>query len=319
MSRGERKLMIRHHPELSLSRQCDILAISRLSFYYTPKGESPENLALMRRIDELFLKYPFYGSRQMARQLRREDICVSRHRVRRLMRLMGLEAIYQAPRTSDPHPHHRIYPYLLRKLEITRPNHVWCADITYIPVQRGFLYLVAIMDWATRHVLAWRLSNTMDAGFCVEALNEALSTYGKPDIFNTDQGSQFTSFDFTGVLKKAEITISMDGRGRCMDNIFIERLWRSLKYEAVYLHELTDGFVAERVIGDWISFYNTERPHSAHGGRTPAEVYAGGAIKQPMDMMDKPDGLPTSPQGLARRFGQAQQQQQNVLNRILAA
>ena len=168
-------------------------------------------------------------------------------------------------------------------------------------------------------VLAWRLSNTMDAGFCVEALNEALSTYGKPDIFNTDQGSQFTSFDFTGVLKKAEITISMDGRGRCMDNIFIERLWRSLKYEAVYLHELTDGFVAERVIGDWISFYNTERPHSAHGGRTPAEVYAGGAIKQPMDMMDKPDGLPTFPQGLASHFGQAKQRQQDVINRILAA
>jgi len=300
--------MIRHRPELSLSRQCDILAISRSSFYYTPKGESPENLALMRRIDELFLKYPFYGSRQMVRQLRREDIFVGRHRVRRLMRLMGLEAIYQAPRTSDPHPHHRIYPYLLRKLEITRPNHVWCADITYIPVQRGFLYLVAIMDWATRHVLAWRLSNTMDVRFCIEALNEALSKHGKPDIFNTDQGSQFTSFEFTGVLKDAEITISMDGRGRYMDNIFIERLWRSLKYEAVYLHELTDGFKAERVIGEWIDFYNTERPHSSLDGQTPAEAYGAG---RPVDMMDKPDGLPTSPQ--------AQQQQQDVLDRILAA
>ena len=312
MSRGERKAMIvRDHPGLSLSRQCGILAISRSSYYYTPKGESPENLMLMRRIDELFLKYPFYGSRQMVRQLRREDVCVGRHRVRRLMRLMGLEAIYQAPRTSDPHPHHRIYPYLLRKLEITRPNHVWCADITYIPVRRGFLYLVAIMDWATRHVLAWRLSNTMDAKFCVEALNKALSKYAKPEIFNTDQGSQFTSFEFTGVLKKAEITISMDGRGRCMDNIFIERLWRSLKYEAVYLHELTDGFVAERVIADWIGFYNTERPHSAHGGQTPAEAYATDGNKQPMDMMDKPSGLPTYPQ--------AQQSQQNMLNRILAA
>ncbi len=182
-----------------------------------------------------------------------------RNRVRRLMRLMGLEAIYQAPRTSDPHPQHRVYPYLLRTLEVSLPNHVWCADITYIPVQRGFLYLVAIMDWATRHVLACRLSNTMDSGFCVDAPNEALSKYGKPQIFNTDQGSQFTSFDFTGVLKEAEITISMDGRGRCMDNIFIERLWRSLKYEAIYLHELTDGFKAERVIGEWIGFYNTER------------------------------------------------------------
>jgi len=215
MSRGERKRMIRRDiPGLSLSRQCEVLSISRSSFYYELKGESPENLILMRRIDELFLKYPFYGSRQMVRQLQREGIHVGRHRVRRLMRLMGLQAIYQAPRTSDPHPEHRIYPYLLRNLMIDRPNQVWCADITYIPVQRGFLYLVAIMDWATRHVLAWRLSNTMDAGFCVEALNEALRRYGKPEMFNTDQGSQFTSFDFTGVLKAAEITISMDGRGR---------------------------------------------------------------------------------------------------------
>ncbi len=309
MSRGERKAMIvRDHPDLSLSRQCRILSISRASFYYAAKGESTGNLALMRRLDELFLKYPFYGSRQMARQLRREGVCVGRHRVRRLMRLMGLEAIYQAPRTSDPHPAHRIYPYLLRGTTIDRPNQVWCADITYIPVQRGFLYLVAIMDWATRHVLAWRLSNTMDAAFCVEALAEALSRYGRPEIFNTDQGSQFTSLAFTGALKAAEVAISMDGRGRCMDNIFIERLWRSLKYEAVYLHELTDGFVAERVIGDWIGFYNTERPHSSFDGRTPAEAYRAG---QPVDMMDKPDGLPTSPQ--------AQQQQQDVINRILAA
>ncbi len=300
MSRGERKMMVRRdHPELSLSRQCQVLSISRSSLCYTPKGESVENLALMRRIDELFLKYPFYGSRQMARHLRREGICIGRHRARRLMRLMGLEAIYQAPRTSAPHPEHRIYPYLLGNLEIKRPNQVWCADITYIPVQRGFLYLVAIMDWATRRVLSWRLSNTMDASFCVEALNGALARYGKPEIFNTDQGSQFTSFDFTAVLKGAEVTISMDGRGRCMDNIFIERLWRSLKYEAVYLHELTDGFVAERVIGDWLAFYNGERPHSALAGRTPFEAYRG---KEPGDMMDKPlRALPTSPQ--------AQQQQ----------
>jgi putative transposase len=219
MSRGERRAMIRRdHPVLSLSRQCKILSISRSSFYYAPKGESPENLALMRRIDELFMKYPFYGSRQMARQLRREGVRVGRHRVRRLMRLMGLAAIYQAPRTSARHPAHRIYPYLLKGVAIDRSNQVWCADITYIPVQRGFLYLVAIMDWATRHVLSWRLSNTMDARFCVEALNEALSRYGKPEIFNTDQGSQFTSADFTNVLKGAGVAISMDGRGRCMDN-----------------------------------------------------------------------------------------------------
>jgi putative transposase len=228
MSREDRKAMIlRNHPDLSLSRQCRLLTISRSSLYYAPKGESPENLTLMRRIDELFLKYPFYGSRQMARHLWREGIEAGRHRVRRLMRLMGLEAIYQAPRTSMPHPAHRIFPYLLTGMVIDRPNQVWCADITYIPVQRGFLYLVAIMDWATRHVLAWRLSNTMDAQFCVEALNEALTRYGRPEIFNTDQGSQFTSFNFTDALKDAGIRISMDGRGRCMDNIFIERLWRS--------------------------------------------------------------------------------------------
>ena len=294
MSRPERRAMVRRDvPGLSLSRQCEVLSISRSSLYYKPKGESAETLALMRRIDELFLRYPFYGSRQMVRHLWRDGIRVGRHRVRRLMRLMGLQAVYRAPRTSQPHPEHRIYPYHLKGLAIERPDHVWCADITYIPVNRGFLYLVAVMDWASRRVLAWRLSNTMDARFCVEALNEALDTYGRPEIFNTDQGSQFTSFDFTGRLKDAEVTISMDGRGRCMDNIFIERLWRSLKYEAVHLHELTDGFHAERVIGEWIGFYNTERPHSALGGRTPAEAYG---ARQPVDMMDKATALSTSPQ-----------------------
>ena len=310
MSRGERKAMIAPgRSGLSLSRQCRLLSISRSSFYYAPMGESPENLALMRRIDELFLKYPFYGSRQMTRQLRREGVPVGRHRVRRLMRLMGLAAIYQAPRTSTPHPVHRIYPYLLRNLTVERPDHVWCADITYIPVRRGFLYLVAIMDWATRHVLAWRLSNTMDAGFCVEALKEAMARYGRPEIFNTDQGSQFTSFEFTGLLKGAGVAISMDGRGRCMDNIFIERLWRSLKYEAIYLHELTDGFVAERVIATWLDFYNTERPHSALDGATPAEAYWAG---RPVDMVDKASALPTSPQA-------QQQQKRFCMNEVLAA
>ena len=301
MSRGDRKAMIaRDRPGLSLSRQCRLLTISRSSFYYAPKGESPVNLALMRRIDELFLKYPFYGSRQMVRQLRRDGVRAGRHRVRRLMRLMGLQAIYQAPRTSDPHPSHRVYPYLLKGMAIERPNQVWCADITYIPVRRGFLYLVAIMDWATRHVLAWRLSNTMDASFCVEALAEALGRYGRPEIFNTDQGSQFTGRDFTGALKDADVAISMDGRGRYMDNIFIERLWRSLKYEAVYLHELTDGFKAERVIGEWIDFYNAERPHSALAGATPAEAYGAG---RPVDMMDKPDGLPIISTGSTAETG----------------
>ena len=255
----------------------------------------------MRRIDELFLKYPFYGARQMVRHLRREGVRLGRRRAGRLMCLMGLQAIYRAPRTSDPHPEHRAYPYLLRGLMIERANHVWCADITYIPVRRGFLYLAAIMDWASRHVLAWRLSNTLDAGFCTDALDEALARHGTPEIFNTDQGSQFTGFAFTGRLREAGIRISMDGRGRCLDNIFIERLWRSLKYEAVYLRELADGFEARRVIGEWIDFYNTERPHSALGGKTPAEAYRGAP---PVDMMDKPlRALPTSPQAQQQRQG----------------
>ena len=305
MSRGERKSMVcRDHPGLSVGRQCQVLKLSRSSLYYRPKGESEANLALMRRIDELFLAYPFYGSRQMTRHLRREGHTIGRHRVRRLMRLMGLEAIYQKPRTSDPHPEHRIYPYLLKGMAITAANQVWCSDITYIPVQRGFLYLVAIMDWATRKVLSWRLSNTLDAGFCVDALKAALASHGKPEIFNTDQGSQFTSNAFTGVLREAEIKISMDGRGRCMDNIFIERLWRSLKYEAVYLHELCDGFVAERVIGDWIGFYNSQRPHSSLDGQTPAEAYVN---PRPVDKWTTgAAGLTTSPQ--------AQQHQQEDIN-----
>ena len=305
MSRAERRaLVVRGHPALSLSRQCRLLSIGRSSLYYEPKGESAE--ALMRRIDELFLKYPFYGSRQMVRHLRREGVRIGRRRAARLMRLLGLQAVYRAPRTSAPHPEHRVYPYLLRGLGIERANHVWCADITYIPVRRGFLYLVAI--WASRHVLAWRLSNTLDAGFCTDALEEALAAYGTPEIFNTDQGSQFTGFAFTGRLREAGIRISMDGRGRCMDNIFIERLWRSLKYEAVYLHEIADGFTARRVIGEWIGFYNTIRPHSALGGRTPAD-----RGDTPVDMMDKPlRALTTYPQA-------QQQQQEDRFKRILAA
>jgi putative transposase len=278
MSRGERQAMIDRCPSaLSLSRQCELVSISRSSLYYAPKGESPRTLALMRRIDALFLKYPFYGSRQMARQLRREGLCVGRHRVRRLMRLMGLEAIYRAPRTSVPAPEHRVYPYRLKGLTIERADHVWCADITYVPVQRGFLYLVAIMDWATRHVLAWRLSNTLDAGFCVEALNEALERYGRPDIFNTDQGSQFTSEAFTGVLREHDIRISMDGKGRWVDNVFVERLWRSLKYEEVYLKAYDSIAHARRSIGQYLAFFNTERRHQSLGRRTPDAVYFGSA------------------------------------------
>ena len=266
----------RDHRSLSLSAQCRLLALSRSTLYYQPEGHSAETLALMRRIDELYLKYPFYGSRQMMRHLAREGVRVGRHRVRRLMRLLGLEAIYRKPRTTVANPEHRIYAYLLRGLAIERANHVWCADITYIPVQGGFLYLVAVMDWATRRVLAWRLSNTMDTEFCLEALTEALESYGRPEIFNTDQGSQFTSIAFTAALQDAGIRCSMDGRGRCLDNAFIERLWRSLKYEAVYLRELADGFAAQRVIDEWIDYYNEVRPHSALGGRTPGEAYRDG-------------------------------------------
>jgi len=263
------------HPKLSVRRQCALLSLTRSTLYYAPVGETPANLALMRLIDEQFLKTPWYGSRQMARWLQREGHEGGRHRVRRLMRKMRLRPIYQAPRTSDPHPAHKIYPYLLKDLEITRPNHVWCTDITYIPMQRGFLYLVAIMDWATRRVLSWRLSNTMEAGFCVEALDEAIKRYGRPKIFNTDQGSQFTSDEFTGRLRDAEIKISMDGKGRWIDNRFVERLWRSLKYECVYIHAWETGTEARRGIRAWIDYYNTERPHSALDGRTPGEAYEG--------------------------------------------
>jgi putative transposase len=274
MSVERRRQMIeREHSSLSIMAQCRLVSISRSSFYYAPVPESPETLALMAMIDAAFLDCPWYGSRQMARHLQRLGHAVGRRRVRRLMARMGLAPIYQRPRTSEPHPAHRIYPYLLRDLEITRPNQVWCADITYLPMRRGFLYLVAIMDWASRKVLAWRLSNTMDAEFCVEALKEALERFGKPEIFNTDQGSQFTSLDFTGVLRDAEVRISMDGRGRWMDNVFIERLWRSLKYECVYLNAFETGSELRAGLARWFGYYNASRPHSALLGQTPNEAY----------------------------------------------
>jgi putative transposase len=262
------------HPRLSIVRQCELVSIARSSHYYTGKGESALNLTLMRLIDEQFLSTPWYGSRQMARHLRRQGYRIGRKRTRRLMWKMGLTAIYRKPRTSKPHAGHRIYPYLLGNVRIDRPNQVWCADITYIPMQRGYQYLVAIMDWATRTVLSWRLSNTLDSDFCIDALEEALAKYGRPEIFNTDQGSQFTSQDFTQVLKEAGVRISMDGKGRWMDNVFIERLWRSLKYECVYLHDFQDGPQARQIIGAWLRYYNDERPHSTHDDdRTPMEEY----------------------------------------------
>ena len=261
------------HSRLSISNQCDLLSISRSSFYYEATGESLLNLKLMRLIDEQFLEDPSYGARQMARHLRRLGYCVGRKRVRRLMEKMGLAAIYQRPRTSKPHPEHPVYPYLLRGLEITRPNHVWCADVTYIPMRRGFLYLVVIMDWYSRKVLSWKLSNTLESDFCVAALEEALGKYGRPEIFNTDQGSQFTSLDFTQVLKDAGVRISMDGKGRWMDNIMVERLWRTLKYGCVYLNTFETGSEAREGMGAWFKRYNGRRPHSSLDGRTPDEAY----------------------------------------------
>ena len=266
------------HPQLSIARQCQLVSISRSGFYHRPAGETPLNLELMRLIDAQFLETPWYGSRQMARHLRRKGCAVGRKRVRRLMARMGLAPIYQRPRTSTPHPEHQVFPYLLRGMVIDRPNQVWCADITYLPMRRGFLYLVAVMDWATRKVLSWRVSNTLDVEFCLEALEEALARFGQPEIFNTDQGSQFTSPRFTGVLQRAGVRISMDGRGRWMDNVLIERLWRSLKYECVYLHAFETGSELRAGLTKWIGYYNAGRPHSALEGRTPDEAYGVDAV-----------------------------------------
>jgi len=266
--------MVSKDHELSQRRQCALLQLSRSTLYYRPKGESAENLRFMEIIDKQFLETPWYGSRQMARHMKRQGHKCGRHRVRRLMRLMRLVPIYQEPNTSKKHPAHKIYPYLLKGLAITRPNQVWCADITYIRMERGFLYLVAIIDWYSRKVLAWRLSNTLEADFCVVALKEALATYGPPEIFNTDQGSQFTSSDWIDELKEAKVKISMDGKGRWVDNRMIERLWRSLKYECVYLRAFETGSQAREGIGRWLAYYNAERPHSTHGILTPDEVHA---------------------------------------------
>ena len=294
MSRDERlETVERPHPQLSIVKQCELLKVPRSTLYHEPKPESDANLALMRRIDELYMKWPFYGARRMAEQLRREGFGVDRKRVRRLMRLMGIEAIYQKPNTSRSHPHHKKYPYLLKHLAITRVNQVWCADITYIEMAKGFVYLVAIMDWFSRRVLAWRLSITMETDFCVEALQEAMSKYGKPEIFNTDQGVQFTAAAFIETLDASGVRISMDGKGRYLDNIFIERLWRSLKYEEVYLKAYASVAEARIGIGTWLTFYNDERLHQALDYKTPREFFE---TNKPVDMMDNASALPTSPQ-----------------------
>jgi putative transposase len=260
---------------LSITRQCKLLGISRSSFYYKQKPVKPEDLKLMRLIDEQYLKIPCWGSRSMKNHLRRLGYKVNRKRIQRLMRIMGLEAIYPKPRTSRPHPEHKVYPYLLRGVTIDRPNQVWAADITYIPMSRGFMYLVAVMDWYSRKVLSWRLCNTLDSEFCIEAVDEAIGRYGTPEIFNTDQGAQFTSSGFVGLLKSRGITISMDGRGRVQDNIFIERLWWTLKYQYLYLWSFDNGSQLRYGLKQWVNFYNRERSHQALDDLTPDEVYFG--------------------------------------------
>jgi len=270
----------RRRPSLSVTSQCKLLDISRSGLYYQPAGISDNDLNLMKLIDRQYMVTPFYGTRKMAAWLKGKRHSVNRKHVRRLMQLMGLKAIYRCPRTSPPGPGNKIYPYLLTGMAITRPNQVWCADITYIPMAHGFMYLVVIMDWYSRYVLAWRLSNTLDADFCVEALEEALRK-GSPDVFNTDQGSQFTGKAFTGVLEQHGIKISMDGKESYRDNLFIERLWRTVKYEEVYLKAYQNGKDARIGISDYFRFYNTARPHQALGYRTPGDVFTSIPFEKP--------------------------------------
>ncbi|HEX5647747.1 MAG TPA: IS3 family transposase [Nitrospira sp.] len=278
---AERKAMIdRTHP-LPIGQQCQLLRLARSTAYYQPRPVSDMTLALMRRIDELHLQYPFAGARMLRDLLRQEGHTIGRRHVATLMRRMGITAIYRKPRTSQRHPAHRIYPYLLRDLPITRPNHVWAADITYIPMRRGFVYLCAVLDWASRRVLAWRLSNTLSTDFCVDAVQEAIIRYGTPEIFNTDQGCQFTSQEFTGLLKDHGIQISMDGTGCWRDNVFVERLWRSLKYEEVYLHAYETVRDAHQGVARYVTFYNQLRPHRALDGRTPDRVYSDNLLTRP--------------------------------------
>lgn len=266
-------MVVADHPQLSITRQCLLLGVARSSYYYQEQARPEEELTLLRLLDEQYMKTPFYGSRRMTVVLRQKGYPVSRKRVRRLMRRLGIKAIYPKPRLSKVNPEHRVYPYLLRGVKVTKPNQVWCTDITYLPVLKGHFYLVAIMDWYSRKVLSWRISNTLEVSFCLEALDEAIACYGSPDIFNSDQGSQFTSNAFTQRLTAAGVAISMDGRGRCHDNIFIERLWRSIKYELIYLTAFEDGHHLSQEVTRWFDGYNQERPHQALGYRTPDGLY----------------------------------------------
>jgi len=265
--------MIDRKHALPLTRQAAVLNLSRSSLYYRPRPVAPADLAVMRRIDELHLDYPFAGSRMLRDLLRGESVAIGRERVATMMKRMGIEAIYRRPNTSKPEPGHKIYPYLLRKLAVDQPNQVWAMDITYIPMARGFVYLAAVVDWFSRRVLSWRVSITMEVAFCLEAVEEALARHGRPEIFNTDQGSQFTSAEFTGVLQDNAIAISMDGKGSWRDNVFVERLWRSVKYEEVYLRAYESVGEARASIGRYLDFYNRKRPHSSLDARTPDRAY----------------------------------------------
>jgi putative transposase len=267
------------HPDLSVRRQCELLGLSRSSLYYEPAGESTENLRLMRLIDEQYTARPFYGSRRMTRWLIDRGEEVNRKRVRRLMRVMGLEAIYPKPRLSTAGKGHKVYPYLLRGVAVERPDQVWSTDITYVPMAGGFMYLAAVIDWYSRYVIAWRLSNTLDGASCLEMLEDALRS-GKPEVFNTDQGAQFTAEAFTGRLQRAGVAVSMDGRGRALDNVFVERLWRSVKYEEIYIRGYEAVPELHRGLGRYFAFYNDERPHQSLGYRTPAAVYRGSGITE---------------------------------------
>ena len=266
-------MVVAEHPQLSIARQCALLGVARSSYYYQPQAPPEEALTLLRLLDEQYMKTPFYGSRRMAVVLRHKGYPVGRKRVQRLMRQLGIEAIYPKPRLSKANPEHRVYPYLLRGLEVAKANQVWCTDITYLPVLKGHFYLVAIMDWYSRKVLSWSISNTLEVSFCLGALDEAVARYSIPNIFNSDQGSQFTSNQFTERLTAAGVAISTDGRGRCHDNIFIERLWRSIKYELIYLTAFEDGHHLNQEVTRWFDWYNQERPHQALDYRTPEEVY----------------------------------------------
>lgn len=309
MTRPERLALVDHDdPVLPVVAQCRLLKVARSTLYYRATPVSADDLTVMRRIDALHLAWPFYGSRRMAAVLRREGWEVNRKRAKRLMRVMGIEAIYQKPNTSKGNPDHKAYPYLLRGLTIERSNQVWCADITYIPMAKGFVYLVAVMDWFSRRVLSWRVSITLETDFCVEALREATELYGQPEIFNTDQGVQFTSAAFVDELASRGVRISMDGKGRYLDNIFIERLWRSLKYEEVYLKAYGSVAEARRSLGVWLAFYNDVRPHQSLEYQTPREKFEGVASEYvdnaSASLRDAP-ALPT--------YSQAHQQEKEII------